>query len=57
MSEWINFIQSVGFPIFVAVYLLIFWQRTMEKFENALTKLDNSNRIIIDKIDALSERK
>lgn len=38
MSEWLDFIQAFGFPIFVAFYLL--W-----RIEPTLNKLDNTIRL------------
>ena len=39
LTEVITFIQGVGFPIFVAVYLLIFFNMTIKENTQALNQL------------------
>lgn len=39
LAECRSFVSDLGFPIFVAVYLLIFSERTMRKFTAALQEL------------------
>ena len=39
LPEVVTFIQGVGFPIFVAVYLLIFLNKTIKENTQALNNL------------------
>lgn len=39
LSEWTQFIRDVGFPIFVAGYVLIRLERTMTKLTDAITEM------------------
>lgn len=44
--EWVNiitaFISNLGFPIFVAVYLLVYHKRALEDLTQAINKLNDT---------------
>lgn len=42
-----DFIASLGFPIFVAVYLLIYQKRTLEKLTDAINHLSEMVEVLI----------
>lgn len=42
MEEWIEFIENVGFPIFITVYLLMRLEKIINKMTEALTELKKS---------------
>lgn len=51
MADLVNFIQTIGFPIFVALYLLIITNRALDGLQSAIRDLaevikDNKNTII-----------
>ncbi|MCG7344788.1 MULTISPECIES: YvrJ family protein [Bacillales] len=39
MEQWLNFIQQIGFPIFVSFYLLHRLETKLEAIHNALVSL------------------
>lgn len=39
LSEWTQFVRDVGFPIFVAGYVLIRLERTMTRLADTITSL------------------
>ena len=39
MEQWLNFIQQIGFPIFVSFYLLHRLEMKLEAIHNALVSL------------------
>jgi len=46
MDGFITFISSVGFPIAVAVYLLIFMKQSLDKLTNTLNLIRDSYAIL-----------
>ncbi len=46
MHEIIMFIQTLGFPVFVAIYLLIFMQKTLESNRKMLQELKDANELL-----------
>ncbi|GEN83684.1 hypothetical protein SLU01_19960 [Sporosarcina luteola] len=40
MEEWLNFIQQIGFPIFVSFYLLHRLETKLEAIHKALVSLN-----------------
>lgn len=55
MTEIISIIQSLGFPVFVSVYLLIFMQKTLEQNRDALNELKNISLILRMEISEIKE--
>ena len=53
MNEAIDFISQLGFPIFVAVYLLIFVKKAIDKFNDAIKELKNNQVLMIKLIEKL----
>ena len=49
MSEWVDFISSVGFPIAVTVFVLVKLQTSMKRVEDALIRMTEA----IIRIEAL----
>lgn len=56
MVEALGFIQNLGFPIFVAVYLLMFWQKVIERLIVSLEKIDESQRLLREEIQRYQEK-
>jgi len=46
MQEIIMFVQTLGFPVFVAIYLLVFMQKTLEANRKVLQELKESNEVL-----------
>lgn len=46
-----NFIASLGFPIFVAVYLLIYQKRSTDALEKAIRDLDLAIHALLDHLE------
>lgn len=42
MNEFFNFVQNVGFPIAVSVYLLVRIEGKIEMLTNSINNLNNS---------------
>ena len=40
-TDWTSLISQVGFPIFVAAYLLLRNEKKLENFTAAITRLEN----------------
>jgi hypothetical protein len=46
---------EVGFPVGVAVYLLVVQSRQMERFRSALIEVQIGQRLILSKLEATDE--
>lgn len=46
MQEIVMFVQTLGFPVFVAIYLLVFMQKTLESNRKVLQELKESNELL-----------
>lgn len=42
-----QFISTIGFPIFVAVYMLVFLNNTIKSLTKTLRKIETQNEILI----------
>ncbi|MHA2045182.1 MAG: YvrJ family protein [Candidatus Thorarchaeota archaeon] len=51
----VKLFAELGFPIAVAVYLLVFQGRKIDKLVSALIEVQIGNRIILSKLEATKE--
>lgn len=64
MNEILQIINTVGFPIFVAVYMLIFMRQTIDKLNTTIDKLNVTIELLkkdmearLQKIESILEKK
>jgi len=50
-----EFIAGVGFPIFVAVYLLVYLRRTLTKLTTTLADLTKAFQTLTDKVERINK--
>jgi len=53
MNDWTQIICSVGFPIAMAVYLIVVFNKTLNELRDAVLKLTTLIETMIKKNDAL----
>lgn len=46
---------ELGFPVGVAIYLLIYQSKTLERLRGSLVEVQIGLRLILDKIDAMDD--
>jgi len=47
MNDAVSIISNVGFPIFVALYMLYFVRSTLEKINDTLRQIKTQNEFLI----------
>ena len=55
MAEWAQIFAQLGFPVGVAVYLLIFQSKQLERFTNAQTEVKIGLYLILSNLGLLEE--
>ncbi len=55
LTEWIAAFTQLGFPVGVAVYLLIFQSKQLERFTNAQTEVKIGLYLILSNMGLLEE--
>ena len=55
LTEWITAFAQLGFPVGVAVYLLIFQSKQLERFTNAQTEVRIGLYLILSNLGLLEE--
>lgn len=54
-SEYLKVFTELGFPVGVAVYLLVYQTKTLDKLRSSLTEVQIGLRLILDKLDAMED--
>lgn len=55
ITTWVRPIIELGFPVVVAVYLLLVQSKQLEKFANRLSDLKVGLYLILSKLNAIEE--
>jgi hypothetical protein len=54
-TEYVKAFTELGFPVGVAVYLLVYQSKQMDRLRSSLVEVQIGLRLILDKLDAMGD--